>query len=418
MTQPRSTVSSHAPDDRDGTGATPSSGTPAGSGTTATGDPITVHLAVHVAARVAATDVPDPLTALVDAVRPLGFVGTALDSAPLGAPGWVVACTIGSTDGTVLRWTRTQEGPELVPDLRWEDLGTVVGEALGGLAHPDVQVGPHVVLGDRVYPGEDDDWVPRISGLTSREVVVGRLVGEDGAALARTAGAALDVASVDGVLLVQASGGSRSADLLRVAGHPADGPVLLLWRNDPWEGFTAIRGRRSVTHMWGPEWQVIDPSARFGDPVVEDVVTTVRPDRATGSQVVALFGLTDDPRREAVRRLVEEESPPRAMSRFLALLGLPAVADQVLDGTVAVAQLKGARTYPRARFWRAARHADDVGVTTRRAAIAHGDDPVGEDVPAQHPGAVHDDTVPHGTPSPAHLLGRAGRRWWGRSDVG
>ena len=58
---------------------------------------------IYVAVRIAPGTRRDPVRALVDALTPMGFVGVALDGATIGAPGWVVATTLGLGEGTGFR---------------------------------------------------------------------------------------------------------------------------------------------------------------------------------------------------------------------------------------------------------------------------------------------------------------------------
>lgn len=317
-------------------------------------------VAVYVGAPVGDRTAADAIDVLSRALTPLGFVGTVIDGEHLGAPGLVVACTIGFGDGRVMRWIEAPDGSELRPDLTWDEVRGAAEQALGA----GVQVGRYVVVGDEVFPG-GANWVPRVSGLRPREVVVGPYKRTDAPMLAGPARGALRAVWVEPALIVEAADPDDDrVDLERVVQWSNKGTNLLLWRAGPWQGFLAQRRGRGIAHTWGPEWQAIDPSGRgTDDDAVADVVGILRMPRASEGPLAEI--LADHLGMEGTRRtdllaLLAQESPTTPIPRLLALVDLPAVAATILDDPTAMAALPDAYVYEKKGILKAA--FDDRGL--------------------------------------------------------
>lgn len=305
-------------------------------------------VAVYVGVRLPDAPTADPLGRLAAALAPLGFVGTAIDGEGLGAPGWLVACTIGDGKGTVMRWERGADGSDLVQDLPWERVRAAVAAELGA----EVQVGRHLVTDHGTFPGETTFAAPRVDGAESREVVVGSFKAGDEALWARSAKAPIAVASFGGTALVGPASGEPT-ELTGVVGY-AKGPALLLWRTGPWEGVFVQRGLRHQTaHTWGPEWRAVVPAGSAEtDPAVEWMLATLRMPRASGEDVANVLRLPEGDRRRQVIELVGHEDPVSPVRRLLALLEMPVAADDVLSGRITVGALPGATVHKPQSLWR------------------------------------------------------------------
>ena len=363
------------------------------------------QVAIYVAAQRTATTA-DASADLTAALTPLGFIGTVIDGEPLGADGWVIACTIGTGDGRMIRLADGGDDLELRDDLTWDEVRGAVARTLG----TRVQVGRYVVVSHGVvFPGEGE-WAPRASGLRPTQIVVGPVPRAQGPMVAREAGTTVRLARVDDVALVQAADPAFPADMLRVATTgPAKAVTWLFWRSGPWQGLVAARRLKVVHHTWGPEWAVIDPSTHLGiddswaQEAVEGLVSALRMPRAPGSELADFIGLPEGPARTELIRLVETEAPPNPIADVVRLVGLPAVADDVLAGRADLSGLDDVYLYEKKGLLRAIVDESPEDAAARA------------DARAEFRAAMKGTTTASAEPASA-VTTPPKRRWWEWSD--
>jgi len=272
-----------------------------------------------------------------DVLVQLGVPAEAIDGAVLGAPGWVVARTVGWNDGRVLRWAPDENpvrGP--FPTLPGEDVATYLSRAI------DVEC----------LVGEDFDIPAETPGaeeiglvIESRcgAVVSAGLRSTDAPHLAHLTQESLWFAQVDGVSVV--AGVDPSADLADVAAYTSSTPTLGLERHGPWRRLGVVRdGEVVAAHEWGPAWSRVDPSA--GQAPDAEVFSLVfdrfEPPQAGTGAIVEAFGL-GQVEAVALDRLLRAPDADDPFTTVLRILGLPEEAAEVAEGWLNAAELPGAR---------------------------------------------------------------------------
>ena len=276
----------------------------------------------------------------------LGVPAEMLDGAHLGAPGWVVARTVGWSDGRIVRWAPDENpanGP--YPTLSCDDVATYLSRAIDVACRvgEDLEI-PSEAGGDHGL----GVVIEQRSGA-----VVGRLRSTEAPQLARLLESALWFAQIDGTSIVAAV--DPGADLEPVATFASTTPTIGLERNGPWRRIGLVRGHAVLTaHEWGPRWVRLDPSQgvapydgvmtlvhEYFDTPVGDVGVLSRELDLTDAQARSLQDLFDD---------AEVDDPFTAVLR---ILGLPVEAAEVAEGWLDPADLPDVRRVEPEPFVRA-----------------------------------------------------------------
>lgn len=273
---------------------------------------------------------------VADVLLQLGIPAEVLDGAVLGAPGWIVARTLGWSDGRVLRWAPDENpvsGP--YPSLTRDDVATYLGRALDVAC----SVGEELELPDETH-GDDEVGlvIHRRSGA-----VVGHLRPMDAPHLARAAGAALWFTTIDGASIVAAV--DATADLGAVATYPSRSAQVGLERNGAWRRMGIMRdGTVLAAHEWGPRWTRVEPSEGV-DPEADVTVLVLDfydPPRADPLPLAREFGLGAAETAQ-LQGLLDDADRDDPFTDVLRLLGLPEEAAEVAEGWLDPADLPGVR---------------------------------------------------------------------------
>lgn len=273
---------------------------------------------------------------VADVLSQLGVPADLMDGAVLGAPGWVVARTVGWSDGRIVRWAPDEnpvDGP--YPTLSSDDVAAYLGRAL------DVSCR---IATDLEIPGETpgDDTVGLVIEARAG-AVVGRIRSTDLPRLAYLSGADLWFTQVEGISVV--AGVDPTTDLEAVATSPTSSPTVGLERNGPWRRMGLVRGGQMITaHEWGPRWFRADPSGG-ADPssgVMRLVDDYFEVPAADADEIVEQFGLTPA-QADRLAALLDDADADDPFTTLMRILGLPVEAAEVAEGWLPPADLPDAR---------------------------------------------------------------------------
>lgn len=266
----------------------------------------------------------------------LGVPADLLDGAVLGAPGWIVARTVGWSDGRIVRWAPDENpvnGP--YPTLSSDDVATYLSRAI------DVSCR---VASDLEIPGETpgDDAVGLVIEQRSG-AVVGGMRSTDLPRLAHLASSDLWFTQIDGASIV--AGVEPATDLEPVVTCASAVPNIGLERNGPWRRMGLVRSGAIVTaHQWGPQWFRVDPSG--GADEASDVLALVDDyfdaPSADAEDIAQEFHLSPA-QTDLLADLLDDADADDPFTTLLRLLGLPVEAAEVAEGWLPPADLPGVR---------------------------------------------------------------------------
>jgi len=271
---------------------------------------------------------------LAEQLIELSIPAQIIDGAVIGAPGWVIARTLGFEDGSALRWAPEENttGGRL-PSVGFEQVAADLANALGTHCHisdspalPSIRahVGDHVVDLDH-----------------AADAVVGHFTSVDGPLLAHAAGVDLWFAHRPDWSIITGRAEGLDVDTLLTWVTPY--PTVAFERDGQYRRISvAIRGHIVITHEWGPEWAMVDPRAtanehlaRLLDDGKENaadlVIDYFEPATAQASDFLPYFDLdpvTQD-RLDLVLNSPEMDDPLTAFAR---ILGLPVEAAEIAEG--------------------------------------------------------------------------------------
>ncbi|MEP7764705.1 hypothetical protein [Sanguibacter sp. 25GB23B1] len=276
----------------------------------------------------------------------LGVPAEMLDGAHLGAPGWVIARTVGWSDGRIVRWAPDENpasGP--YPTLSCDDVATYLSRAIDVAC----RVGEDLEI---PAEGGGDHGLGIVIEQRSG-AVVGRLRSTEAPHLAHLMESALWFAQIDGTSIVAAV--DPAADLEPVATYASATPTVGLERNGPWRRIGLMRGRAVLAaHEWGPRWKRLDPSE--GVAPYDGVMTLVYEYFDTPVGDVAEFAreldLTDVQTRK-LQALFDDADVDDPFTAVMRLFGLPVEAAEVAEGWLDPADLPDVRRVESQPFVRA-----------------------------------------------------------------
>ena len=266
----------------------------------------------------------------------LGVPADLLDGAVLGAPGWIIARTVGWSDGRIVRWAPDENpasGP--FPTLSSDDVATYLSRAI------DVSCR---VASDLAIPGETlgDDAVGLVIEQRSG-AVVGGMRSTDLPWLAHQVSSDLWFTQIDGTSIV--TGVDPATDLEPVVTSASPVPNVGLERNGPWRRMGLVRAGAVVTaHQWGPQWFRVDPSG--GADPDSDVLTLVDDyfdvPCADAEDIAQEFNL-GPAQTDQLADLLEDSDADDPFTALLRLLDLPVEAAEVAEGWLPPAELTDVR---------------------------------------------------------------------------
>lgn len=272
--------------------------------------------------------------------------GLVIDGAEVGAPGWVLAKTIGdAADSTLMRYVEDED--HVAIDLPW---ASVRGALVEAFPESEVVIGAELKFADKIV------YESGIFALGGEHRAV--LIGPRGDYMFRAIASGLErdlvAAPVGDHVLVgsrmpptgaelkdDVSGGTlgASAGLEKSYG-------LVLWRRGGVSAFALMRkGNMYDEQVWEPAWRTIEPAShhRLGlDEWVGDITEDLRYGSSDGEGLIKAYKLSKD---DAVRlRAVLRRAEPD-FAELLEILGIPRVAFEVFDGQRELAQIPGATVY-------------------------------------------------------------------------
>lgn len=266
----------------------------------------------------------------------LGVPADLLDGAVLGAPGWVIARTVGWSDGRIVRWAPDENpvnGP--FPTLSSDDVATYLSRAI------DVSCR---VASDLEIPGHSlgEDAVGLIIEQRSG-AVVGGMRSTDLPWLAHQVSSDLWFTQIDGTSIV--TGVDPATDLEPVVTSASPVPNVGLERNGPWRRMGLVRSGAIVTaHQWGPQWFRVDPSG--GADPDSDVLTLVDDyfdaPSADAEDIAQEFNL-GPAQTDQLADLLDDADADDPFTTLLRLLDLPVEAAEVAEGWLPPADLTDVR---------------------------------------------------------------------------
>lgn len=273
---------------------------------------------------------------VADVLGQLGVPADLMDGAVLGAPGWVVARTVGWSDGRIVRWAPDEnpvDGP--YPTLSSDDVAAYLARALDVACR---------IASDLEIPGETpgDDAVGLVIEARAG-AVVGRIRSTDVPRLAYLTGSDLWFTQVDGVSVI--AGVEPTTDLEAVVTSPTSSPTVGLERNGPWRRMGLVQSGRMITaHEWGPRWFRVDPSGG-ADPssnVLRLVDEYFEVPTADADEIAQQFDLSPV---QAVHlaALLDDADSDDPFTELMRLLGLPVEAAEVAEGWLPPADLPDVR---------------------------------------------------------------------------
>jgi hypothetical protein len=288
----------------------------------------------------------DPVTleqlsqALLDRAVP----AQVIDGAHIGAPGWMIARTVGLYEGFAPRWApeeNTTRGE--IPTISFEDLASGLAQELNAACH--VADHPSVPSTHSHLDGITVDI------NTRAEAVVGRFRSTDGPLLAHAARHDLWFRSGAqwGVVGVDQPGGA----LENLIGWNSDQPCIHLERNGAWRRLTVAHRDEIGVHEWGPQWTDVDP--RTG--VAQDLMRYLQLGEVDPAQFVfdffarpqidadALAGLFElgTLERDRLHLVLSADNMDDPLTAVTRILGLPEAAAELAEGWREPHHLEGAQ---------------------------------------------------------------------------
>ena len=266
----------------------------------------------------------------------LGVPADLLDGAVLGAPGWIVARTVGWSDGRIVRWAPDEnpvKGP--FPTLSSEDVATYLSRAI------DVSCR---VSSDLQIPADSpgDATVGLVIEQRSG-AVIGGMRSTDLPLLAHQVASDLWFTQIDGTSIV--TGVDPMADLEPVVTSASPVPNVGLERNGPWRRMGLVREGAVITaHQWGPQWFRVDPSG--GTDPDSDVLTLVDDyfdvPSADAEDIAQEFNL-GPAQTDLLADLLDDADADDPFTALLRLLDLPVEAAEVAEGWLPPSDLTDVR---------------------------------------------------------------------------
>ncbi|WP_435299241.1 hypothetical protein [Timonella sp. A28] len=277
---------------------------------------------------------PVTLDELAEQFLNLGIPAQVMEGAEVGAPGWVIARTLGLRDGRALRWAPEENTTDTqFPTMPFADLARFLAEHLNTDCHLSDQPNIPVVkvdFGDVV-----------VDSAQHGTALVGKYRSNDGPLIAHDAQE--DVWFAHNQPWSVVAGTTAEADLGGVLMTSGMYPVVGFERNGHWRRVVvSMGGHVQLLHEWGPQWQTVDPRvveteeiirllSRDEENVADLVLDHFATPRATAQDFADFFELSEVEldRLGLVLAAPEMDDPFTAVAR---ILGLPEQAAEVAEG--------------------------------------------------------------------------------------
>ncbi len=287
---------------------------------------------------------PVTLEELAEQLIALGIPSQVMNGADLGAPGWVIAKTLGVRDGRAIRWApheNTSDGE--YPTIGFEDVAATLAQRLNSSCH----IADHPTLPATHVSVEDV-----VVDLNARAAsLVGAYRSTDAPLLAHAAHDDIWFAFGQPWSVVGFNG--PDANVENLVTWATREPSVLLERHGPWRTLTvSFDGNIEVVHEWGPTWYTVDPRdektqemsklVSLGEPdAAEFVLSRIERPHADSTMFAGLFNLDDveADRLDLVLAAGDMDDPFTSVCR---ILGLPEAAAELAEGWRDASELPGA----------------------------------------------------------------------------
>lgn len=287
----------------------------------------------------------EPVTAqeLATALKERNVPAQVLDGAQIGAPGWVLARTVGLADGVAPRWAPEENVTRgAFPTISFEQLASGLANQLNAPCH--IADRPSIPSTHAHIEGIVVDINSRSSAL------VGQFRSTDGPLIAHTIGA--DVWFAHGQQWSTVASEIPEANFGAMIGWGAQKPVVYFDRNGAWRRLSVVHHNYVGHHEWGPAWENVDPRQDVSqhllqylmldevDPAqfVFDYFDSPELDTSDLAEIFELDSLARN-RLELVLNAKDMDDPFTAIAR---ILGLPEVSAEVAEGWRTAEDLPGA----------------------------------------------------------------------------
>lgn len=298
----------------------------------------------------------EPVTAneLAEALLKRGVPAQIIDGAHVGAPGWVIARTVGLATGTAPRWA-PQENTTVgdFPTIAFEDLASGLAQDLNAACH--VADHPNV-------PSTHAHIESLVVDINKRSnALIGQFRSTDGPLLANAIGEDVWFAHGEPWSIVACDEHDPSMDT--VLGWGTNKPAILFERNGAWRRMTLVYRDYVGIHEWGPRWANVDPRGERTTELLsyidlEDidpaqfVFDFFETPRIVAEDLAAALALNETQvnRLQLVLNAPSMDDPFAAISR---IIGLPEEGAEVADGWREPYDLTGVIEVPHEDFSRA-----------------------------------------------------------------
>jgi hypothetical protein len=184
------------------------------------------------------------------ALQELAVPAQIIDGSHIGAPGWVIARTIGVGDGLAVRWAPEENSTRgEYPTLGFEDVAAHLAQRLDAACH--IADHPNVPSTHAHLDGHVVDINQR-SGA-----IIGQYRSTDGPLLANVLND--DIWFAHGTPWSIATTDSSEVMLDAILSWNPAKPSLLFERNGAWRRMTVMLRDFVGVHEWGPRWTNVDP---------------------------------------------------------------------------------------------------------------------------------------------------------------
>ncbi len=279
-----------------------------------------------------AVDFLEPVTVdeTGDALLELAIPAQLLDGADIGSPGWILARTLGTEDGAILRWAPTE-------NTRHGHLPTMnVDDVAAHLAH-ELNTACHISNDPHIPSGAPQTHLEGVSVTLRSGAIIGTFESTEGPLLAATAHTPIWF-SHQGTTGVVA-GADPAANLEDILTTGSLTPLLALERQGQARRVTiARRGQIMAVHEFGPRWIDVDPRgiddyALPGEEfdTVDLVFDYYEPPQADADDFATHYELTTEQHNQ-LTAILDAETPDDPFTGIVRILGLPDEAAEVAEG--------------------------------------------------------------------------------------
>lgn len=277
----------------------------------------------------------EPVTTqeLSDALTDRGIPAQIIDGSAVGAPGWVIARTVGFAEGLAPRWAPEENITRgIFPTISFEDLASGLAQELNAPCH--VADRPNIPSTHAHIDGLVVDINSRSAAL------LGQFRSTDGPLIAHTIGH--DIWFAHGTRWSTVATEIPEANIDNMIGFNPTKPIISMERNGVWRRLTVVHNNFIGHHEWGPKWDNVDPRTTVSEPLLQYllldeadpaqfVFNFFHTPAADPNELAAIFNLdvVSKHRLELVLNSADMDDPFTAVAR---ILGLPEAAAEIAEG--------------------------------------------------------------------------------------